>query len=463
MSFVAYDLIFLVLFTLGVVIFLYTRKHNLQRQGILFLYRTKLGIRFIDTFAKKFEKILRPMQYVVIVSGYILMILIIWLIVKTVYIYMTTSISQVIRAPPIAPLIPYFPKLFGLEAFFPPLYFTYFIIALAIVAISHEFAHGIFARLHGFKIHATGFAFLGPFLGAFVEPDEKQMNRAGKVPQLAILAAGTFANVLMTILFGAMLWLFFSGVFVPAGVKYNSYAVDPLEVAGITVVDGEPFLDDFIEVSYNGELYFVRANSLERANENGLTNIYAYLDSPAFRNQIEGAITEIDGVKIDSYGKLSEALNTYSPGEEINLKTAVLETGRGTVATVNSYDLVLGEREDKAFLGVGFISNERKGLIGILNSLFSKIKDPLLHYESSIGDFGWFIYYLLWWIVVINILVALFNMLPLGILDGGRFFYLTVWAVTRSEKVGRKAFSFVTWALLAALLALMIKWAIGFF
>ena len=40
-------------------------------------------------------------------------------------------------------LIPYFPKIFGLESFLPPLYFTYFIVALAgglvsVAIIKHE-------------------------------------------------------------------------------------------------------------------------------------------------------------------------------------------------------------------------------------------------------------------------------------------------------------------------------------
>ena len=39
--------------------------------------------------------------------------------------------------------------------------------------------------------------------------------------------------------------------------------------------------------------------------------------------------------------------------------------------------------------------------------------------------------------MIINLLVALFNMLPLGFLDGGRFFYLTFLGLTGSEKVAK--------------------------
>src|SRR3989338_6843479 len=191
-GFVFYDLAFLVLFGLALIIFLHKRKENVKRQGIIFLYKTEWGIKLMDSFSRKNKSWLKPLQYVIIASGVVLMVGITWLIIESTYLYLRFPITSVTRAPPIAPLIPYFPKLFGLSSFFPPLYFTYFIIAVALGGILHEFAHGIFARLNNLKVKSTGFLFLGPFLGAFVEPDEKKMMKAKKVPQLGILAAGTF-------------------------------------------------------------------------------------------------------------------------------------------------------------------------------------------------------------------------------------------------------------------------------
>ncbi|MBU0977578.1 MAG: site-2 protease family protein, partial [Nanoarchaeota archaeon] len=191
-SFMTYDLIFLAVFIVFVIIFLSTRKKNLERQGILYLYKTKWGINVIDKIAKKCRVILKPLQYVIMFSGYALMVGILWLLSRSTYLYLTTSIAQLIRAPPVFPVIPYFPQIFGLESLFPPLYFTYFIIALGVIAVFHEAAHGIYARFYNLKVTSTGFAFLGPVLGAFVEPDEKQMNKAPRFNQMVILAAGTF-------------------------------------------------------------------------------------------------------------------------------------------------------------------------------------------------------------------------------------------------------------------------------
>ena len=95
--------------------------------------------------------------------------------------------------------------------------------------------------------------------------------------------------------------------------------------------------------------------------------------------------------------------------------------------------------------------------------MIKKVKDPLIYYKPEYnGNFAQFIFDLLWWIVVINILVALFNMLPLSILDGGRFFLLTIWGITSSEKSGKKAFSLATWFILAILALMTAKWFFAF-
>jgi len=102
-SFVVYDLIFMSVFILFIILFLTRNKKNLTRQGLMFLYRTQFGVRFIDKFAKRFEKVLKPMRYVVLFSGYMLTITIVWLIGRTTHLYLTTPIAEFIRAPPIAP------------------------------------------------------------------------------------------------------------------------------------------------------------------------------------------------------------------------------------------------------------------------------------------------------------------------------------------------------------------------
>ncbi|PIN90803.1 hypothetical protein COU60_00475 [Candidatus Pacearchaeota archaeon CG10_big_fil_rev_8_21_14_0_10_34_76] len=475
-SFWVYDVAFLVLFTLFIIVFLHKKRANLERQGILFLYKTKLGIKLMDWTVDKFRGFLKPLQYIVVASGFILMISMIWLLIKTVYLYMTSPIIiQLIRAPPIAPLIPYFPTLFNMESFFPQLYFTYFLIALVIVAVSHEFAHGIFARFYKIRIKTTGFAFLGPILGAFVEPDEKQMQKAKKFPQLTILAAGTFANVVMTVIFGLILGGFFALSFAPAGINFNTYGSEQINVDSINSINGQQINDisqiagmlsdenlliDISASSLEGtqKNYLIRENNLKFAIEASAEQITVFDDSPAARSGLRGPITQINGEKITSIKSLQNELNNYSPGDEIIVTTK--QDGN-----VDNHELILGERNGQAYLGIGFLNSGRGGVIGwFMTNVVENVKDPFIYYESRWdGDFAWFIYYLLWWIVIINILVALFNMLPVSILDGGRFFYLSVWGITGSEKIGKKAFAFATWFIVALLILMMVRWAISFF
>lgn len=454
------------IFIIGVVIFLSTRKKGLHRQGILYMYRTQLGVKFIDNFAKKYEKILRPMQYVVIACGYFLMISMIWLLGKTTYLYLTTSVSKFIKAPPIAPLVPYFPKIFGLQSYFPPLYFTYFIIAIVLVAVFHEAAHGIYARFYKFKIHSTGFVFLGPILGAFVEPDEKQMAKAKKIPQLSVLAAGTFANLILFVVFGLIMILFFKMAFVPAGVQFNTYALSEVDVKDITVIGDSDFSDKLVEINVKGVNYTADKDALKIASDNEIEKILVYDKSPAIKAKIElgEAISEIDGQKIDSYEKLREVLSEKSPGQSVEIKTLVAEQESGKITERKSYALNLSDKNGKAFLGVGFLPQNYQGFVGFLyKNTLAKVKNPLVFYESKIGEFGWFIYYLLWWIVIINISVALFNMMPLGMLDGGKFFLLTVAGLTKKENLGKKAYKYATIIIAAVFILLMIKWLVGFF
>ena len=465
-GFIIYDLIFLTLFTLAVILFLYKKRANLKREGLLYLYRTKVGIKFIEWTSRKFPKTLYYLQYVVLISGYTLMVSMIFLLIKFSYFYITSPIAaKALKVPVIIPLIPYLPEIFKLD-FLPPFYFTYWIIIIAIIAIPHEFAHGIFARLNKIKIHSTGFGFLGPFLAAFVEPDEKKMTKAKKFSQLSVLASGTFANIICTIVFALLFWLFFASVFQPAGITFNSYAMDFIPVSTITSINNiqisslenaKKLINEsskFTEAKINGEKisYFIPTQGLISALDGNSESVLAVLDSPAFRAELSGAIKSINGIEIRNIDELRNELDKYNPGDKIKVIT-ILENNE-----LNEYNIELSEFKGKSFLGIGFIPPQSNGVMGWIYGLITKIKDPFIYYQSNIGDIGVFIYHLLWWIVLVNISVALVNMLPLGIFDGGRFFYLTIWGLTGNENIGKRAFKISTYLILGLIIALMIKW-----
>lgn len=487
---VKYDLILLILFTLFVIIFLYTRKHNLQKEGLMYLYRTQWGVKYIDKFAKKYKNILKPTQYAIIFTGYILMAIIIYLIINAVYVYFfkVPAGSDISKVPVILPLLPYFSSIPGVSQIFPTFYFTHFIIAIVIVATFHEFAHGIFLRLHNLKIKSTGFAFLGPFLGAFVEQDDKQMKNAKTFPQLAILGAGVFANVLLAIIFLIVFVIFFSLAFAPAGVNLvNVYPYSYAPIENVSQFAGNS--SELVELIFNNKTYFVEPALVQLSLTQGTKLVPVFDDTPSLRSRILGdpsffnypginaSITEIDGQKITGYQDLNETLSNKKPYENVTItmvhphsvvlsKAKIIYTGYE-----KSYNLTLGEKDGRAVLGIVIFNTapQKEGILTRITSIlmFSPIKDYSVYYKSKLGEFGIFIYYLLWWLVLINILVAIFNMLPAGIFDGGRFFYLSVLALTRSKKIADKTSNVMVKFMVIIFYALIIKWiynlAVGLF
>ncbi|HKZ34089.1 MAG TPA: site-2 protease family protein [Candidatus Nanoarchaeia archaeon] len=464
------DLIFLAAFLIFFSSFLYTRKKNLRREGLLFLYKTKWGIRLINYLGTRYKKTIGVLSYISVFTGYVLMAGVLYLIYTILKIYLfSPEIVRAIKVPPLIPLVPYLPQVFKL-GFLPPFYFTYWIIILAIIAIAHEAAHGIFAVHSKVKIKTTGFGFfpyfLPIFLAAFVELDEKKMAKKKKFPQLAILSAGTFANIITGILFLLILFGFFSVAFSPSGVVFDTYATSTITIAGVSMVNGVPLInptyekilnlseeDGFNEINFNSETYLVTKEVLENQADNE-GSIFVYSDAPAIRANLSSIITEINGVKIDSIDKLVEEISKYSPGDKI---TITEKTDEG----FSEKELVLEEHPERpgnAWLGIGFFDKEPKGFFGRLVSNLASFRDQNVYYEPKIDGISVFIYNLLWWVVIISISVALINMLPVGIFDGGRFFYLTVLGITKSENIAKRAFAFSTYLFLFILLILMVTW-----
>lgn len=471
-NFIIVDLTLLVVFALFLGIFLYINRKNLGKEGSLILYRTKWGVKLINYVGKKYKRTLKFLSYVSISLGYVLMVAMLFLIFQTIYIYLTTPIAKVIRAPPIVPLIPYFPQLFGLESFFPPFYFIYFILAIIIVATVHEFSHGIFARRYGIRIKSTGFAFLKylPIIfGAFVEQNDKDMNKKKKVEQMAVLSAGVFANIIVTLLFFILLIGFFNLAFAPAGVSFDSYSYSAVNVSSVVAVNGqkiinssyEKILDAMNEIGLNkiqtSDGKYVSTKKFFES-QNKTEEFVLYEDAPAINSGIGGIIQEINGVKINSVEKLGEEMEKYKPGDKIELKT-IKKDG----ISEDEVTLVENPREEgKAFLGVAFLSKNKNGITAEIYSFVSGFKKENTYYEPK-SELSTFIYDLIWWIIIINLLVALFNMLPFGFLDGGRFFYLTILGITKSKKIAEKSFNWITYFLFFLLILLMVKWVITFF
>ena len=245
-------------------------------------------------------------------------------------------------------------------AFYVP--FFYWIISIFILATIHEFAHGIVAKLHNVKVKSSGIGFLSIILPiiplAFVEPDEKELVKKSSKKQLAVFAAGPLANILF-----AFIILGFSLLIT------NPVAANVIDYDGVLITD----LVKEYNTSFPAETAGVTENEL---------------------------ITKIDGTEITYITNFTSLLENKKPGDRITL-----------VTNRSAYDILLVESpEDK-----------EKAYLGVYVKQSTKIKES---FKEKYGTFLpsvilWFIG-LLFWLYVLNLGIGLFNLVPIGPVDGGR-------------------------------------------
>src|SRR3989344_1606028 len=183
-----FDLLFAVLFYGLLIWFFFKKREKWEVHGkIIALYKTQLGVKAMEKLASKFPTLLKFLSGISLTVGFIGMGLIFYYLIIGTY----TLITIPKAIPAVAPVLPGV-KIPGL----PVLSFWHWIMAIFIVAVVHEFSHGIYARLYKVPLKSSGFALFGPILGAFVEPDEKQMK---------IFSAGSFSNIILAIIAIALL------------------------------------------------------------------------------------------------------------------------------------------------------------------------------------------------------------------------------------------------------------------
>jgi len=424
----------------------------------------------MEKLGKKHPNTMKVLSYLIVFTGYLLMLASFYVVFNIISVFTNAEFVKAIKVPPIMPLIPYLPEIFKIDVL-PPFYFTYWILAIAIIALFHEGAHGIFARFYNVRIKSTGFGFLGPFLGFFVEQDDKQMVKKKIFPQLTILGAGVFANMIMTFVFFFLLVGFTSSFYEPAGYQFQDYSYNVLQVSKLTggnitlISQVQVNGNNFTKININREKYLIDSSIyLNRTNLDPEMLLIAYYDLPAVNAKLEGIVVNVNSQEITSSSELAQVLNSKKPGDKITLTALTLVN---KTETLKEYNLTLGADPanlSRPVLGVGSVVPRISGLKGLIYKFINMFKEPSTYYAPEINPaFALFIYNLLWWIALINLSVAICNMLPMGIFDGGRFFYLSVLAVSKSKKVAEKSFQAMTWLILALLAVTMILWFIGMF
>ncbi len=352
---------FIILFYLLIALFLLWKRKRLDVQGkIILLYRTKWGLQWMDKYSAKFREWVILLGYIGVGAGYVGLIFISYILIRNLWDLFTKpeAVSGVSLVLP-GVNVP------GLGV----LPFWYWLIAIFVIAVVHEFSHGIVARAHKLEVKNTGFVFFGPILGAFVEPDEKKLRKEQDIIQYSVLSAGSFSNILLAIVALIFMALLFSpwqqSMVQPTGFTFDSYVerVEGKVSAGKLPAEQYPFAQAGIPT---GTL-----------------------------------VTGINDLPTTNFQEFADELSFYKPGEKVMVKTKDKE-----------YSITLAANPDqqkKPFLGIKDIENEF---------------DIKAGYSAGLGKIAYYIVNwltgFLRWLFILSLGIGLFNLLPLPIVDGGR-------------------------------------------
>ena len=246
----------------------------------------------------------------------------------------------------------------------------YFLLSIPIVLIVHEGAHGIVGVLEKINIKTGGFAIFIAMFAGFVEPDEEQFSKAKKISRLRLIGAGPTSNVIFAFALGAILF------------------TNPM----FAMVVPEPFLSSFYEEAEDGVLVLSLIDG-GGAQQAGI--------------QENDVIIKINDINIASAIDLQK--NPLEPGEMVNV--TILRDGNQVVFPVT----IMASPDDP-----------ERGLIGIMRN--DQPPKPIYNFidwglDTPMGfQFSMF----LLWLWMISFFIGIINMLPLPILDGGKFIHTII-------------------------------------
>ena len=272
----------------------------------------------------------------------------------------------------------------------------YFLLSIPIVLVVHEGAHGIVGVMEKIGIKTGGFAIFIAMFAGFVEPDEEQFSKAKKISRLRLIGAGPTSNVIFAFALGAILF------------------TNPM----FAMVVPEPFLSSFYEEAEDGVLVLSLIDG-GGAQQAGI--------------QENDVIIKINDVNIASAVDLQK--NPLEPGDMVDV--TVLRDGSQIVFPVT----IMASPDDP-----------ERGLIGIMRN--DQPPKPIYNIidwglDTPMGfQFSMF----LLWLWMISFFIGIINMLPLPILDGGKFIHTIIEGKISEKAVNGTmmavyAFTFITFGL----------------
>ncbi len=315
-----------------------------------------------------FDKLARPKKLLYAYASAGVLLTIICGVAVTLLFVISGLLSLTVPTEPIPPqdllLIP------GLNSYVPSTFAVWF--ALVFAMVIHEAGHGIISRVENMRVKSTGLLTLIIPIGAFVESYGEDVEKARLGSKLRMFAAGITNNIVIGIICLLLLTVLL-GMAVPGDhpYVYGVYSGYPAEEAGVLP---------------------------------GLI------------------VTDIDGMAVYSLEDITAIMSNTKPGQVVTLSGEYK-------GEAQSYDITLAAVPDDlqstitradseaGYLGISFMEPETlTSAVDVLSFVAADTPDPAILAAPFFGY--WSIVHLLFWCAWLNLLLGIFNALPLGGLDG---------------------------------------------
>lgn len=448
------------------------KTKNFQAYGPFLMIKFIKNRGVLDRVAKRFPGILfgKLSVVMVIISAALALVMLGYGAYLSLYIKPANapSLNLLLAFPGINPAIPV----------------TFGTVALILSVVIHEVFHGIVARKHGIKVSSVGVLFFILPIGAFVEPDEKEVQEADPVHRRRLIASGPGINIVIAIITLIMVAFLLvpsitpthdgfyvqdvsgsspSNNFIQAGTEVISFG----NYTG-NQINNMPYTSQLIPGNlYNVSVYNGKTISNYQLPA-GLVLNSILSGTPAANSSLTPGLVlvSMDGNMIYNYNSFENHMDTVKPGTVIHLvfdnftaKSGVLTstTVQANVTTMSKYDYYAqnyptennASYRNESFLGVttayaGLLGYNLSAMKDLLSgqTVFTQpwsgglsfISLPFLYLypvPSSLAamytvpfapTIFWGTLNMMYWLFWIDFLLGITNALPFLIFDGGQFF-----------------------------------------